>query len=1263
MKLTFFEKEVFDDNAIEKPTVSTTFGKDVDNIKSNYKKQFISDAASKVFRHLYFPFEYLPFFTLGEKFRGKIKHANITSGEPEIISNTTDVAYNRAVNFKFKGTANLNRLLEDTGQVEPEAVVDIPARTYEPILNLEVGNLFVQMANGFDAIRTFVDTFINGVKSTRASYINLFSILSSTLADNIYNNSYYNNDLRQETPENQLPRSILEKVTETPITSDIYSIVTKTKLPQFIKEIDVTLYFRFTNAIIRRTDYFKELCFKGSASAIDIVAPAQQKLELIGDQVEQVNVDGTAFVPGVSLPPELSNLSNIFTLVGNNFINGDFRVSSGLIQAIESGDRTHGFIRHDIESRITWLNNLQLNLSSYSYNSIIGLIKRTLEVVNDIQVTTVVETENGYLKIEALEPANYLTANFSTRLQYAQSRATALRTYLTNSNLTSAINNLIQNLRDRVPDIVNSLPDISFNIKDYKILDNTNFITPTLNKTDLGIANTENKIKVNGQEVSDISISLQMLSGSSTTPNPDGNGIYRNVLFKLNQTSFNLNSTKLLTNNTRIGQSAEDAFKSRVLPINIPTKANVSYNVVDIIFDGILGVIDSGLYLQKSDGSLIENREIGNIIYKVNNGAPRTIGFRGSGTRTLPNGEVATVFRSNTILRLFQNRFPEQSAPLISGLIVPDIAEWLRLESLYSNHETIRRLTTVKKTLAFSFPAVVDTSQDIEEERINLLRSINDRFPFVSVEDLYYQSGRMFFVLSRIKEAPIPPKEFFNYVRLNNRLLNFLSSRYKAFDIGDADNIYNKRVAEYSWSASNFLQNLTNIPIELIKNGISRTNEINLSRRVRKSTVETNTFKKYPSILGGFQVSDFNFTDTSFDISFIGSLNANSFSSLALRDKDDKEYITRQMLPNSATITSVGSGTKFVWENYEEFKDIKQNKTYTVEMIKGGSNVENKFFVTRQGINDYHFLTKVEKNNDDMIFTLKKNGSENFLTQTFNSVAIYNTGVRNTPFIAAKLIHELFNVVTEGDLRKFTYKNAFQGKTINANDKFDFNIESEDYDEFSFNILKLTDMYFDTIILLNTNLDDIFLTDILNKPLIHPTDIENIKTETEDGLRHIVYFLKNPITAKSLNIINRRLKGVGDTRKIGRLILTRRIGTFTQMPNIKVFSTSSRITTNSQLNKSHIKTLPNSLNYMMDFPPLDKESDLLLAQDLFNRVIDYDEFMTWISGGDITIKNRGMKGFRFVDIIKSLCANEFEFQYVDGRFSSGINFQMITHEV
>ena len=137
MKLTFFEKDLFDRDAYEKPTISVN-SQDT-NQRELVKKiatplsegSFISGEKNKKIRTIRIPAEYLDFFVDGSKSTGSFKHIKLTSGEPEIVSRTTAPQVTKSINVSFNVNARL-RALDETER-EPTTIQDNPV-TYQPYL-------------------------------------------------------------------------------------------------------------------------------------------------------------------------------------------------------------------------------------------------------------------------------------------------------------------------------------------------------------------------------------------------------------------------------------------------------------------------------------------------------------------------------------------------------------------------------------------------------------------------------------------------------------------------------------------------------------------------------------------------------------------------------------------------------------------------------------------------------------------------------------------------------------------------------------------------------------------------------------------------------------------------------------------------------------------------------------------------------------------------------------------------------------------------
>ena len=187
---------------------------------------------------------------------------------------------------------------------------------------------------------------------------------------------------------------------------------------------------------------------------------------------------------------------------------------------------------------------------------------------------------------------------------------------------------------------------------------------------------------------------------------------------------------------------------------------------------------------------------------------------------------------------------------------------------------------------------------------------------------------------------------------------------------------------------------------------------------------------------------------------------------------------------------------------------------------------------------------------------------------------------------------------------------------------FFLNLEFEDLPIFEISLVQATDLVFDTIVILNTNLNNLAITDFSGNQLIDISDIKELRSVTEDNERNIVLFLKNPIVASGIKIQSRSVSDGSAIRKLGQVFLMKSIGQFNHFPKIEVMTDNKRSLYKTQLNETHIKTLPESINYNMQFPALDNEEQLYLAQNLFSRVSDYNEFVVWVNGGQPVDTNK-----------------------------------------
>ena len=555
-----------------------------------------------------------------------------------------------------------------------------------------------------------------------------------------------------------------------------------------------------------------------------------------------------------------------------------------------------------------------------------------------------------------------------------------------------------------------------------------------------------------------------------------------------------------------------------------------------------------------------------------------------------------------------------------------------------------------------------EVRQDVSaNQNQNLLENVDQGFPHVRLNNILYNTNqrRLYLVLARGENSPIPDKTYFDSVSIRGRVFRFNVSRYTTYSNANTSP-YGVKSAEYSWPySSNLLGTAQTIPIQFKKSGTSTTDAFDISRLVRKSTVNTRDKKNYTDIIAGLFVRDIGFTSTSFYIEFSGEIPATNFQSIALKSEDGADYITRQLLTANATRLQSGGTTKFTWENEEEFAILAYNKTYQIEIIKGANQTEKRLFVPIQSKQNFHFLKDYKQTAGSIEFSLQRNGSVPRIS--FISQALLDRSNR----VISNAWHNLqsFTAQSDDNSSLYAFKNAQIPDSPASGTKVYVAFQVEDRPTTEITTLKLTDQYADTFVLLDTNADDLNPYDTAGNPLAHPSDYEEIKAVKEGELRHLVVKLKQPITAPQVNWVIRRTSDNANKVRIGRMLILKKIGEFSQFPAVTVNTNTNKTDSTSAINTSHITTKPLSINYNFSFPPLTKLTDLALAQDIFSRASEYNEFIVWLSGGDIAPKIPNLLGYRFIDFVKSLSVNDFSISYADDRFSSGVNFTLATKQV
>ena len=1247
--LKFFEK-----NEIETGSQSIiTIGSDnQDTLKERGGSFLESDSQSRQFRSITKELVRYQKFIDGESFIEPFKINEVNRGQAETTSRSTGSAVTKSLTATFEGTGTIQRspVLQNLSYN-----FSVPRLRLEPILDASItdsdGETTTRLANGF------VDPNYSVIKNIAS----LDSIIVGGSSVNVFGS------------EGQVNESKVEDIDETFTTPKTATVRYTDSAGDIVhEEVSMDLPYRLRGETWEVFDKVGVALREQSASRF-ISQIMRQTIELRGVDLEmQLDPNNTILPNMTDFDPRpftiaLNSVALIFER--REILRAGASTTTDQTEAFLSslGTGNHVTLHYTVQINYTISGSGKASSSfSFSGSQPYSAVIEQRDSSGDDAKSFFIQSVSG-LGFGFVNDRN-LREEFSNSVSLASIRAsmeTAARNYislnpvlsefLTSFNAPEEINRLVVNLQDNA--IRQRTP---FDAPDSQIYNvNTTATTTT------------------GQNIGTHDLRDLALPEFKARPFEVTGG--DNKTLGTSQVLLNRKSVALLTNQTYspssietfVGSESEEARKQKLgfqdlvtfdpdeIPlvdrqgralsreiINenfLPITATKTISGSEVTFSLIAIVKETGTdnlvqLWQRSDGANVTASNLSGLTYRM---------LRADGS--IRTEEVISSSRGNHVFNGVTYQSFSSNLTNLLTFVYPNFTDF---------GDTLNIVDAREKLYSDAVNVAIDFSGATageEEQTIGFQFDSIDAFPDVTIDLAYLENtNQLRLILNRNNEfAPIPDKAFFDSMTINNRTFNFSGSSYSSDeDTGNATYLFSSSTPPISDTAETF-------DITFTKSGESFTRAFDIERVVRKSTIRQTQSKELPEFLGSYKVKDISFSESEFVIEFDETeMSADSFSSLQVLGVDDGE-ITRQLKSADAVITNENT---FTWSNLSEFRELKKNKTYRIEILRGASGTEDVFFVP-QPSGDFHFLQNVIYEGSTFSFDLKNFSTKGFTSTPINSFALLRN---NVSVISTKLIIDL---IATADNSQGITKISAENETLSLSvGSYQLRLEVEDLPSIEVNITQMTDLVFDTIVILNTNLTNLFVKDTMDRYLINPSDVREIKEVTEaDGSRHIVLFLKNTIVSPVIKLENTAVAGQRSNRQIGQIFLLKSLGEFSKTPMITTHINSSKTPFKTQLNKSHVKTLPESLSYTLNFSntPLDTNKDISLAQDLFARLSDYNEFVMWVNGGnDMSDKKfTGLKGFRFQDIIKGLTLNNYSFSYADNLLSSGVAFTIEIAEV
>lgn len=1280
MKLTFFNKDNLDPVDIEQATITTTDANS-DNItairNTDLKDTYKSALSNQTIKEVSIPFEYLEFYINGNESKGGFSKTNITSGDPQVIKEELTLGTDGSITASFteqvdknipESLAGSNCILDRINaqqqfptlrEMATAGIFEIPLTQFETRLEVEIaGTVIPVLSNLLD--RSFISTPLTRDPNTsergldvlkdylQNGVVDFLSDQGSFSYSQITSSNYTRLDrLFTQASETVLPISenytqtlSQDAVSQTPNSEGSINFPNVRRLSfdvDFTRQADVVKTFSKSGLQMKDRGVFayftkRELTLRNTQLRL---ATSNAYTDYINSFNSTLTFENSVVV--TALRDE--RLSDTITIV---YVRAVFNWSqvhpslSGSLIAFSSSTYVPA-----TQSRQTGINRAIVNLRALSFfsgffvnNAYIVLAFRTItEAPNSISSQVASETQNtinlnSFTTISDFPdrenvPASFTNIPFDTEIRVNESTVQGLRTPSV-FRFESERKNIINDENSRI-----DYGHVDVSTGQSFLFRNLHLFIQAGTERDFATANrilADNPIEFN---FNNHDYSFTELTDFSRFPAGIGTGT-------------------LVTGNDSGPRESDPSFLLELLTLSSNIKG-------DFRNYGVEGNGD----LIRLKGGLISRNGV------VDNSSPYPINFNENlySNRRLTFNDLRLANVTD-----FANVQKVLSLPREELTIQVIRAGGANFYDRPTPTDVLDQQRIARENYAM---CLRDYAREIARRRAIPVSLISEspEFPFVSVNDIRFvpSNNKLLLYLSRkSRNAPAPSPLFFDNIVIDNNQFNFSDAVYSLITNNTNPVNINSNpfpsvdTSKYEWDSPSGdpTRALSVFNVIFNKTKAYKAGRFVVPRKIiRKSTIETVNKKTIAPVINGFKVSDFDFTSTSFSISFNQNINTNDFNCIRIYDKDGLVLLSRDLRYGDALRTNSENVVTFVWSDHPEFEILRNNKVYQIGIVTNASQTEGRYFIPRPAIADSDYPVSIIQKGRNLEFTLQSNRASSLAVRPFNSVYIKREN--NTR------IGKVFNI---GDAIRnddhFLLNNWKLQDTLPAfNTKYNLIFNVENFVNLDISFLKMVDFFFDTLVILNTNIEDISLKNSAGVELIHPSDIDSFKYVIEDNKRHIVLFLKNPISSQEIILRTNQTFKDEKQRLIGKVFLLRKIGCFSQYPFVKPMISSNRQSDKSLFNKTHVKSQIDSTDYNIEFPVLEKESDMLLAQDLFSRKSGYNEFVAWMSGGDLPEKITSVKGFRFQDLIKGLCVNEFEYEYQDGRFSSGGIFNMDIVEV